>query len=159
MKSQLIFLKDETKTQILATHLAKVIIPDLLIFLEGDLGAGKTTFMRSILQSLGHEGAVKSPTFTLVEEYQLNSLDIFHFDLYRLSHPEELEYMGIRDYFRKDSIVFIEWPEKGKGYLAEPDLTLKFDILTLGRNVTLFAHTLKGEKILSSLMSLDEKSI
>lgn len=122
-------LQDEAATLALGAKLTHSMEPGTVVFLHGNLGAGKTTLVRGYLHALGYTGAVKSPTFTLVEEYLLRHLRIFHFDLYRLSDPEELEWMGIRDYFSSDSIVFIEWPERGAGFLPRADfeITLLYD--------------------------------
>lgn len=108
-----------------------------VIFLHGNLGAGKTTLVRGMLAAFGHTGSVKSPTFTLVEDYALPNRQIFHFDLYRLSDPEELEYIGIRDYLQPGAICLFEWPEKAQKYLPIPHITCYIDILKSGRNVTI----------------------
>lgn len=108
-----------------------------LVFLRGDLGAGKTTLVRGFLRAAGFTGAVKSPTFTLVEEYTIGERKIFHFDLYRLSDPEELEWIGIRDYFDQNSLCFIEWAERGEGFLPDPDMIISLTVEGLGRNITI----------------------
>jgi tRNA threonylcarbamoyladenosine biosynthesis protein TsaE len=106
-----------------------------VIFLQGDLGMGKTTLVRGFLRASGFTGAVKSPTFTLVEEYTLGERKIFHFDLYRLNDPEELEWIGIRDYFEQNCLCFIEWAERGTGFLPQPELIISLTAEGLGRNI------------------------
>ncbi|MED7789351.1 tRNA (adenosine(37)-N6)-threonylcarbamoyltransferase complex ATPase subunit type 1 TsaE [Francisella sp. 19X1-34] len=117
MKSKIV--KNEKQMFEFAKEYAKKLVPGTVIFLYGDLGAGKTTFVKGVIKSLGYQGNVKSPTYTLVEDYQFDNFNIYHFDLYRLADPEELEWVGARDYFNENSICFIEWPEKAKGFLPQ----------------------------------------
>ena len=118
-------LERRERDRCLGGALSAALLPGAVIFLEGDLGAGKTTLTRGVLRAQGHEGAVKSPTYTLCEPYLLSSGQQFcHFDLYRLSDPEELEYLGFRDYLAANAILFIEWPSRGEGCLPTADLTV-----------------------------------
>lgn len=128
----------------LGARLAQVTAGHGLVFLRGDLGAGKTTLCRGLLRGLGHAGAVKSPTFTVVEPYEIGALRIFHFDLYRLADPEELEFLGIRDYFDEDALCLIEWPERGIGVLPKPDLDITIDHYAGGRSLYLKPGTDRG---------------
>jgi len=125
----------------------------LLLFLNGDLGAGKTTLSRGILLGLGHQAVVKSPTYTLVEPYDLAIGRVYHFDLYRLIDPEELEHIGFSDYLSEAQLCMIEWPENGDGYISEPDIRIDISQITLGRRVVLNGITELGEKCLNQLLS------
>jgi len=121
-------IKDEADMLNAGRDFSEGLTPGTLVFLNGDLGAGKTTFVRGVLRGLGHEGSVKSPTYNLVEPYAVGELAVFHFDLYRLNDAEELEYMGMRDYLNDKSICFVEWPNKGAGWLPEPDISIEIKI-------------------------------
>ncbi|RTE86435.1 tRNA (adenosine(37)-N6)-threonylcarbamoyltransferase complex ATPase subunit type 1 TsaE [Lysobacter sp. N42] len=154
--SKRVFLAKEADTVALGKSIAAGINQAIVITLHGGLGMGKTTLSRGIIQSLGHDGAVKSPTYTLVEPYELSDWKVYHFDLYRLADPEELEFMGIRDYFAHDTISLIEWPERGYGVLPEPDLSIELTSVAqdngdICREAKLEAFTEVGKAILEAI--------
>jgi len=117
---------DEAAVQELAARFARTLQPPAVIFLRGDLGAGKTTFARAYIHALGYPGYVKSPTYGLLEIYRVEGRVILHLDLYRIEHPEELEYLAIRDQFDDSTVLLVEWPDRGEGCLPAPDLVLDF---------------------------------
>jgi len=130
------FLLDTAEdTEAFGAKLFQVLPEKCVIFLLGDLGAGKTTLVRGFMRAAGHTGTVKSPTYNIVEEYKLNKRLFFHFDLYRLVDPEELEWIGITDYLQEQSVCFIEWPEKGEGYLGSADVILSMTTTQKGRKL------------------------
>ena len=122
-----------------------------IIYISGELGAGKTTLCRAILSGRGHHAKVKSPTYTLVEPYNLPSGPVYHFDLYRLADPSELEYMGYRDYLDGNAICLVEWPEKGVGWLPEPDIKIGIAVRKRGRNLECQAQSKLGINIINNL--------
>jgi len=149
-----ILLEDEQKMQAFGEKIAQVIgqiNAPLLILLNGDLGAGKTTLSRGILNGLGHRGSVKSPTYTLVEPYDLEIGKVFHFDLYRLVDPEELYDIGFNDYLTESQLCMIEWPDKGGSLLPKADMSLQINSNGTGRQVILTAQTSLGSQCVNEL--------
>jgi len=144
-------LNNEDETIAVGQKLARHIQAPLTLYLTGDLGAGKTTLSRGLIQGLGHKGAVKSPTYTLVEPYELDGVEVYHFDLYRLNDPEELEFMGIRDYFTDSSLCIVEWPDKGDGLLPDADIHLHLNYVNQGREIQIRALTESGKKLLAAI--------
>lgn len=144
---------DEAAMVTCGARLSAAAEASLVVFLEGDLGMGKTTLSRGFIQGLGHAGAVKSPTYTLVEPYQLGERQVYHFDLYRLGDAEELEFMGIRDYFSDGAICLVEWPERGEGALPPADIRIKIEREGLGRRLLFCADTSLGKRVLARLQA------
>ena len=130
-------IQDEKEMMALGGQIAAYLPVGGVVKLYGDLGAGKTTLVRGLLRSLGFEGTVKSPTYTLVEPYEVAERHIYHFDLYRLADPEELEYLGVRDYFRPDALCLLEWPDKAANFIPKADLEVHINYAEAGRSVTL----------------------
>ncbi len=121
------------------------------LYLSGPLGAGKTTFVRGFLRAMGYQGKVKSPTYTLVEPYEIGTNTLYHFDFYRLTSPDELEYMGIRDYFQPMAYCLVEWPEKAQTLLPPCDIQVFIEIEEHIREVVIKANTVRGKDVLQRL--------
>ena len=141
-------LENESVTLTFGAEIATILRPGLLIFLKGDLGAGKTTLARGILRGLGHEGKVKSPTYNLIEIYKISRLYFYHFDFYRFTDPIEWEEAGFREYFNENSICLVEWPEKAEKLLPIADIWISFTIIGTGRNIEIQAGTEVGRQCL-----------
>lgn len=153
-----LLLPDTASTEAAGARLASALRGGMVIAISGELGAGKTTLVRGCLRALGWEGAVKSPTYMLVEEYPLPSLYFFHFDFYRFADPSEWETAGLADCFRDDSICVVEWPERVAGLLPLPDLQLTLshpdDPRLEGRRLALAATTRNGERCLAAMTAV-----
>ena len=150
-------LPDEEATLACAAQVAEACTQGITIYLHGNLGAGKTTFVRGFLHALGVSGQVKSPTFTVVEPYELPGGVAYHFDLYRIVDPEELELLGVRDYFAPNAFVLVEWPEHGAGVLPQADMEVHLEYAGTARHLTLRAATVKGQAVLGSLFASRSK--
>jgi tRNA threonylcarbamoyladenosine biosynthesis protein TsaE len=144
-------LKDEAATLACGERFSSILVSGLNVYLHGDLGAGKTTFVRGILRGLGYVGKVKSPTYTLVEQYSVSNYDFYHFDLYRFNDEEEWDAAGFRDYFNAQSVCMIEWPEKAANVLPAPDIHVKLSMLNNGRKIQFLADSSFGETCLKNL--------
>lgn len=142
------YLDSAVATEALGAQLAEALPPGCVIYLRGELGAGKTTLVRGLLHALGHRGSVKSPTYTLVEPYQIADRRLFHWDLYRLADPEELEFLGLREQLDSEAILLIEWPERGSGELPAADLAITLDYAGEGRSCRMEAYSAIGRQLL-----------
>ena len=140
-------------TLALGAALAPGLRRGMVIYLRGDLGAGKTTFARGVLGALGVTERVKSPTYTLVEPYTISSLYLYHFDFYRLKYPGEWVDAGLREYFNGDAVCLVEWPEKAGGQLPAPDVTIELAVTSNGRNIAISAETEAGRNCLMRLQT------
>ncbi len=145
----------EPAQEALGARLARACPDACSIWLQGELGAGKTTLVRGFLRQLGHQGPVKSPTYTLIEPYRLARHECYHLDLYRLGDPEELEYLGLRDLLGESCILLVEWPERGAGWLPEPDLRVSITYAAPGRRLALSAGSPLGDGVLGRFSALD----
>ena len=144
----------ERDLEVFAKNIATGIQAPLVIWLEGDLGAGKTTFARALIHALGYEGRVKSPTYGLLEHYRLAALQVLHLDLYRIGDPDELEFLGLEDLLDEQTILLIEWPERGGYWLSEPDFKFKFSYQGEGRELHWLACTTRGKELTPELFSI-----
>ncbi|MCU7918225.1 MAG: tRNA (adenosine(37)-N6)-threonylcarbamoyltransferase complex ATPase subunit type 1 TsaE [Candidatus Thiodiazotropha sp. (ex Epidulcina cf. delphinae)] len=150
-------VEGEDRQEQIGTRLAINCPPPCIVYLEGDLGAGKTTLARGFLRGLGYRGRVKSPTYTLLEPYELKGLSCYHFDLYRLADPGELEYLGIEDLINSNAILLIEWPENGAGVVPAADIKVRIAHQGRGRGLLFSAGSERGDKILQGLRNALEK--
>ncbi len=145
-------LKDESETLRFAESMASHLLPGMNLYLKGELGAGKTTFVRGLLRGLGYQDKVKSPTYTLVESYSFEKFMIYHFDLYRFKGEHEWDDAGFREYFNETSICLIEWPEKAGGILPEPDISIELSHEPFGRHLHLIGYSSEGSECLKTII-------
>ena len=145
-------LKDEGETLRLAENMASHLRPGMNLYLKGELGAGKTTFVRGLLRGLSYQDKVKSPTYTLVESYNFDKFIIYHFDLYRFKDETEWDDAGFREYFNNSAICLVEWPEKAGHILPKPDISIELSHVILGRNIHLIGYSLIGAECLKAII-------
>jgi tRNA threonylcarbamoyladenosine biosynthesis protein TsaE len=146
-----IILADEAATLALGAALARVVEPGLIIHLDGDLGAGKTTLVRGLLRALGDNGPVKSPTYTLVEIHAVSGLNLYHFDFYRFNQPEEYLDAGLDEYFDGNGVCLVEWPDRAAPYVPTPDIRVRLTVEGTGRLAAIEAGSEKGRQCLTAL--------
>lgn len=144
-------LPDEAATATLGRQLAPLLVPGMVVWLDGDLGSGKTTLVRALLRALGHDGPVKSPTYSLVEIYVISRIYWYHFDFYRFNFPEEFVDAGLGEYFRDDAVCLVEWPRKAAGCVPAADLLILFRISGNGRTLDVVASSQEGQECLNAL--------
>jgi tRNA threonylcarbamoyladenosine biosynthesis protein TsaE len=152
MNPSSVFLPDQTATEAFGAALAVCAVPGVTIYLDGDLGAGKTTLVRGMLRALGELGPVKSPTYTLVELHAISGLDLYHFDFYRFDQPEEYLDAGLDEYFNGKAVCLVEWPARAVPYLPPPDLRIGLSIRDDGRNVVVESCSERGRQCLTSFV-------
>ena len=145
-------LADEKDTETLGSALSTVLLPGLQIWLEGNLGTGKTTLTRGVLRGLGYEGKVKSPTYTLIEPYVVSRLDLYHFDFYRFNSPDEYLDAGLDEYFEGQGVCMVEWPDKALPYLPSPDVEVRLEASENGRFVEIGGNTEAGRTCVIGLV-------
>jgi tRNA threonylcarbamoyladenosine biosynthesis protein TsaE len=141
LTTESVFLEDEAATLACGRQLALRLPPAAVVFLRGDLGAGKTTLVRGILRGLGHSGSVKSPTYTLLEPYDLPNCVVYHFDFYRIVDSEELEFIGIDELMESSAFKLVEWPERAEDKLPKADVELRMHVHGEGRGLDILVHS------------------
>jgi tRNA threonylcarbamoyladenosine biosynthesis protein TsaE len=152
-KTITLILADEVATSALGAQLGNILVSGLVIYLGGDLGAGKTTLVRGLLRGLGYREKVKSPTYTLVEEHEVSGLDLFHFDFYRFTRPEEYLDAGLDEYFARNGVCLVEWPQNAAPYLPPADITVALNVAGEGRSAAITARSDKGATCLTNFQT------